>query len=208
MLSSSSCFQAGGNTADNVSCFTVTSTALLIATGPASRITPETKRQHTLPRRSKGWHLIRHFCLFRKNRCFRHGTSTKFTMQCDAFSDLRVQHLMAAVLVNADEPLTVWPSLPRSPMFFSTSIPVFFSTKEHQVEGGLFLDVVVRQSTPILQLYHQRLLLCWDPFHVLNFGLNVANAFASFDIKGNGLTSQSFHEDLHGFAKFWSRCYT
>ena len=39
MLSSSSCFQAGGNTADNVSCFTVTSTALLFATGPASRPT-------------------------------------------------------------------------------------------------------------------------------------------------------------------------
>ena len=39
VLSSSSCFEAGGNTADNVPCFTVTSTAVLFATGPASRPT-------------------------------------------------------------------------------------------------------------------------------------------------------------------------
>ena len=65
--------------------------------------------------RSNGWHLMRHFCLFRKKRCFGHGTSTQFTSQCDAFRDLRVQHLMAAARANADEPLTVWPTLPPSP---------------------------------------------------------------------------------------------
>ena len=41
------------------------------------------------------------------------------------------------------------------------------------------------------------LLLWWDSFLVLDLGLDVGDGVIRLDIKRNGLSSQSFDEDLH-----------
>merc|ERR1712137_938293 len=68
------------------------------------------------------------------------------------------------------------------------------------MERRLLLDVVVGQSTAILQLLtgeNQTLLVRRDAFLVLDLGLHVLNRVARVHIKGDGLTSQRLHEDLH-----------
>lgn len=53
------------------------------------------------------------------------------------------------------------------------------STKtQHQVKGAFLLNVVVRKSPAILQLFaseDEALLIGRDPFFVLNLGLNVVD---------------------------------
>ncbi|KAL0610459.1 hypothetical protein AAY473_020230 [Plecturocebus cupreus] len=74
------------------------------------------------------------------------------------------------------------------------------SETENEVKGGLFLDVVVRQSAPIFQLLSgkdQSLLVRRDAFLVLDLGLDVLNGVTGLDLKGDGLTGQGLHEDLH-----------
>merc|ERR1719433_2188230 len=64
------------------------------------------------------------------------------------------------------------------------------SQSEHQVEGGLLLDVVIRQSAPILQLLSskdQPLLVGWDALLVLDLGLHVLNGVAGLHLQGDGL---------------------
>ena len=71
---------------------------------------------------------------------------------------------------------------------------------EHKVEGGLLLDVVVRESSIVLELLaseDESLLIWWDSLFVLNLGLNVVNGIAGFDVQGDGLASQCLDEDLH-----------
>ena len=49
------------------------------------------------------------------------------------------------------------------------------SQSEHQVEGGLLLDVVVGKGATVLQLLSsedQSLLVWWDTFFILNLGPN------------------------------------
>ena len=49
---------------------------------------------------------------------------------------------------------------------------------EHQVEGGLLLDVVVGQGAAVFQLLSgedQSLLVRWDSFLVLNLGLDIVD---------------------------------
>merc|ERR1719169_185555 len=73
---------------------------------------------------------------------------------------------------------------------------------QNQVQSRLFLDVVIRQSTAVLQLLaskNQTLLIGGNAFLVLNFGLHVFNGVGSLHIKGDGLASQSFNENLHFF---------
>ena len=73
---------------------------------------------------------------------------------------------------------------------------------QDQVEGGLLLDVVIRQSPPVLQLLSgedQPLLVRRDALLVLNLGLDIVNGVAGLDIQGDGLASQGLHKDLHGF---------
>jgi len=68
------------------------------------------------------------------------------------------------------------------------------------VEGGFFLDVIVTESSAIFKLFsgeNKSLLIGWDTFLVLDFGLNVFNGVAWFNIEGDGLSGQGFHEDLH-----------
>ena len=56
---------------------------------------------------------------------------------------------------------------------------------EHQVEGGLLLNIVVRKSAAILELLageDQTLLIGRDTFLVLNLCLDVLNGVGSFDL--------------------------
>ena len=65
------------------------------------------------------------------------------------------------------------------------------STKtEDQVQGGLLLDVVVRESTSILELLSgedQTLLIRGDSLLVLDLGLDIVNGVRGLNIKGDGL---------------------
>ena len=74
------------------------------------------------------------------------------------------------------------------------------SQAQHQVEGGLLLDVVVRKGAAILQLLaskDQALLIRWDPLLVLDLGLDIVNGITGLDVEGDGLARQGLHEDLH-----------
>merc|ERR1711903_356285 len=68
------------------------------------------------------------------------------------------------------------------------------------MEGGLLLDVVVREGPAIFQLLpgeDEPLLVWWDSFLVLDLSLDVLNGVRRFDLQGDGLASQRLHEDLH-----------
>ena len=68
------------------------------------------------------------------------------------------------------------------------------------MEGGLLLDVVVRESAAVLELLtsEDKSLLIWrNTFLVLDLGLDVLNSVGWLDIEGDGLTSEGLDEDLH-----------
>merc|ERR1712096_178126 len=72
------------------------------------------------------------------------------------------------------------------------------------MESGLLLDVVIRESSSILELLSgedQSLLVWWDSLLVLNLGLNVLDGIGWLNIKGDGLASQGLDEDLHSTSK-------
>jgi len=74
------------------------------------------------------------------------------------------------------------------------------SQTEHQVQGGLLLDVVVAQSTPILELLtseDQSLLIRRDSFLILDLGLDGVDGITGLDIEGDGLSGEGLDEDLH-----------
>jgi len=69
------------------------------------------------------------------------------------------------------------------------------------MQGRLLLNVVIRKSTSIFQLFtseNQTLLLRRNPFLVLNLGFHVLNGVIGFNVKSNRFTGQSLDEDLHG----------
>ena len=68
------------------------------------------------------------------------------------------------------------------------------------MKGGLLLDVVVGQGSSVFELFtgeDQSLLIWRDSFLVLNFRFDVLDSVGWLDFKGNGLTSQGFHKNLH-----------
>ena len=74
------------------------------------------------------------------------------------------------------------------------------SESEDQVEGGLLLNVVVRESSAILELFSsedESLLIGRDTFLVLDLGLDVFNSIRWLYVESNGLSSECFYEDLH-----------
>merc|ERR1719300_209779 len=83
---------------------------------------------------------------------------------------------------------------------------------KHQMEGRLFLDVVVRQSSAIFKLFpckDQPLLLWRNTFLVLNFRFYVGNCVVWLDIKSNGFTREGLDEYLHSHGEtvcvlYWS----
>ena len=68
------------------------------------------------------------------------------------------------------------------------------------MEGGLLLDVVVREGSAILELLsseNESLLIGRNAFLILDLGLDVLNGVGWLDIEGDGLSSESLDEDLH-----------
>jgi len=75
---------------------------------------------------------------------------------------------------------------------------------EDQMKCGFFLDVVVAQSAPILQLFagkDQTLLVRRDSLLVLDLGLYILDRVRRLDLKGDGLASQGLDKDLHTTTK-------
>ena len=74
------------------------------------------------------------------------------------------------------------------------------SESEDEMESGLLLDVVVGESSSILELLSsedESLLVWWDTLLILDLGLDVLDGVGWLDIEGDGLTSESLDEDLH-----------
>jgi len=71
---------------------------------------------------------------------------------------------------------------------------------EHEVKGGLLLNVVIRKGSAVLKLLtsEDKSLLIWgDALLILDLGLHVLDGVRCLNIKGDGLASKSLHEDLH-----------
>jgi len=74
------------------------------------------------------------------------------------------------------------------------------SQSKHQVKGWLLLDVVIRKSSPVFELFSRKnkaLLIWWNSLFVLNFCFYIRDRVGGLYIQCNGLTSQSLHKDLH-----------
>ena len=68
------------------------------------------------------------------------------------------------------------------------------------MEGGLLLDVVVREGATILELLpgeNESLLIWRDTLLVLDLGLDVFDRIRSFHLESNGLAGQGLDENLH-----------
>ena len=71
---------------------------------------------------------------------------------------------------------------------------------KHKVEGGLLLDVVVRESASIFELFSgkdEALLIRWDSFLILDLGLYVVDGIRRLYIKSDGLSGKGLYKDLH-----------
>merc|ERR1712112_734627 len=74
------------------------------------------------------------------------------------------------------------------------------SQSENKMESAFFLDVVVGEGSSIFQLLtskDQPLLVWGNSFLILDLGLDVFNGIRRFNLKGDGLSSESLDEDLH-----------
>jgi hypothetical protein len=70
---------------------------------------------------------------------------------------------------------------------------------EHQVKGGLLLDVIITQSAAILELLSSKdktLLVRGDSFLVLDLRLHVIDGVARLDIESDGLSGEGLDENL------------
>ena len=68
------------------------------------------------------------------------------------------------------------------------------------MECRLFLDVVVRESSAVFELFtseDESLLIWWDTFFVLDLSLDVLNCVSWFNIEGDSFTSEGLDKDLH-----------
>ena len=68
------------------------------------------------------------------------------------------------------------------------------------MEGGLLLNVVVGESSTILELLsgEDESLLVWgNTFLVLDLGLDVVDGVRGLDLEGDRLSREGFDEDLH-----------
>merc|ERR1712121_284173 len=74
------------------------------------------------------------------------------------------------------------------------------SQTKHKMKSALLLDVVIRQSPAILQLFtgeDQPLLVWGNSLLVLDLSLHILDGVGRLHLKGDGLASESLHEDLH-----------
>jgi hypothetical protein len=71
---------------------------------------------------------------------------------------------------------------------------------QHQMEGGLLLNVVIGKCTPILKLLARKdetLLIRRDTLLVLNLCLHVINRVRRLDLESDRLACEGLDEDLH-----------
>ena len=71
---------------------------------------------------------------------------------------------------------------------------------EYQMEGGLLLNIVVRESSTVFELLSgedEALLVGRDALLVLDLGLYGINCVGGLDLECDGFTSESLNEDLH-----------
>ena len=74
------------------------------------------------------------------------------------------------------------------------------SESEDQVEGGLLLNVIVRESSAILELLageDESLLIGRDALLVLDLSLDVLDGVRGLNVQSNGLACKGLDEDLH-----------
>ena len=74
------------------------------------------------------------------------------------------------------------------------------SESEDEMEGGLLLDVVVGESSSILELLSSEdksLLIWWNTFLILNFGFHVLDGVGWLHIESTCLTGQGLDKYLH-----------
>ncbi len=68
------------------------------------------------------------------------------------------------------------------------------SETQDKVQRRLLLDIIIRQCASIFELFSsedQTLLVRWDSFLILNFGLHIIDCIRWLDIKRDGLTCKS-----------------
>ena len=69
-----------------------------------------------------------------------------------------------------------------------------------EMKRALFLDIVVRQRPPILQLLackNKALLVRWDTFLVLNLGFHVIDGVRRLHLQRDSFAGQRLHKNLH-----------
>ena len=74
------------------------------------------------------------------------------------------------------------------------------SKSQNKMECRFFLNVIVRESSTIFQLLtgkDKSLLIWWDSFFVLDFGLYILDRVWWFYIKSDCLSCQCFDKNLH-----------
>merc|ERR1711894_105365 len=72
------------------------------------------------------------------------------------------------------------------------------------MEGALLLDVVIAESTAVLELLtseDQPLLVWGNSLLILDLGLDVLDGVRGLHLQGDGLPGQGLHEDLHTSTK-------
>jgi hypothetical protein len=75
---------------------------------------------------------------------------------------------------------------------------------KHKVEGGLLLDVVIREGATIFKLLagkDQALLVRRDALLVLDFRLHVVDGVRRLDLEGDRFPGERLDEDLHPTTK-------
>merc|ERR1712042_283444 len=78
------------------------------------------------------------------------------------------------------------------------------SQTENQMQSGLLLDVVIRESSTILKLFaskDQPLLVWGNAFLILDLSLDIFNGIRWFNLEGDGLASQGLNKNLHTSTK-------
>lgn len=116
------------------------------------------------------------------------------------FATIHSTRMKTGIALSADHFVTVILLSQKSQAGFNDPT----TQPEHKVKSGLFLDVVIRKCPAIFQLLaskNQTLLVWGNSFFVLNFSFHIFDRITWFHLKGDGLTRQSFDEDLHSLVK-------
>ena len=71
------------------------------------------------------------------------------------------------------------------------------SQTQDEMEGGLLLDVVVGEGAAVFELLageDQALLVGWDAFLVLDFGLNIVDGIGRLHLKSDSLAREGLDD--------------